>query len=310
MKVAVIGTGSWGKHHLRVFNEMGYLAAFVEKNHELRKTYENKYNVPGFPDIQSLTKKIDLDAVTVCTPTATHYEIAQNTLSHGIATLVEKPLTYSSHQGQELVDIAKDNHAILTVGFIERFNPVIMGIKDNLLNKKLGEPLLLEFQRENRWAGITKDIGVILDSSVHDIDASRWLFNDEPNVVFARTGNVITKHDDFATIILGFKNQKTAIIIANWVTPYKVRRISVTCTEGNMTGNYISQEIQIDDGKSITIPKKKHEEPLQNELTSFIESIQSKQSPLVTGIDGVRTTQIAEAALSSAKRGVPIYMEL
>ena len=121
---------------------------------------------------------------------------------------------------------------------------------------------------------------------------------------------MITKHDDFATIILGFKNQKTAIIIANWVTPYKVRRISVTCTEGNMTGNYISQEIQIDDGKSITIPKKKHEEPLQNELTSFIESIQSKQSPLVTGIDGVRTTQIAEAALSSAKRGVPIYMEL
>ena len=179
--------------------------------------------------------------------------------------------------------------------------------------------MLIEFQRENRWAGVTKDIGVILDSSVHDIDGARWLFNEEPNVVFARTGNVLnpkaqgfvgTDYEDFATIILGFKNQKTAIIIANWVTPYKVRRISVTCTGGNLSGDYMSQEIRHDDGKSVTIPTRKYEEPLMNELKSFIESVKSKKSPLITGVDGLNTIKIAEAAINSAKRGAPIYLDL
>ena len=216
-------------------------------------------------------------------------------------------------------DSAKDNNTSLTVGFVERFNPIIVNIKEQLQKQTFGDPLLIEFQRENRWAGVTKDIGVILDSSVHDIDGARWLFNEEPNVVFARTGNVLnpkaqgfvgTDYEDFATIILGFKNQKTAIIIANWVTPYKVRRISVTCTGGNLSGDYMSQEIRHDDGKSVTIPTRKYEEPLMNELKSFIESVKSKKSPLITGVDGLNTIKIAEAAINSAKRGAPIYLDL
>ena len=178
---------------------------------------------------------------------------------------------------------------------------------------------MIEFQRENRWAGVTKDIGVILDSSVHDIDGARWLFNEEPTVVFARTGNVLnpkasgfvgTDYEDFATIILGFKNGKTAIIIANWITPYKVRRISVTCTDGNLSGDYMSQEIRQDDGTSVTIPTRKYEEPLVNELTSFIHAVESNTSPVVTGLDGLNTIKIAEAAITSAKRGSPIYLDL
>ena len=233
--------------------------------------------------------------------------------------MVEKPLTYSSSQGEELVNLAHDNNAALTVGFVERFNPVIIDIKNNLQKQTYGDPLLIEFQRENRWAGVTKDIGVILDSSVHDIDGARCLFNEEPNVVFARTGNVLnpkasgfvgTDYEDFATIVLGFKNGKTAIIIANWVTPYKVRRISVTCTVGNLSGVYMSQEFRLDDGNSVTIPTRKHEEPLVNELTSFINAVKSNSSPVVTGIDGLNTIKIAEAAITSAKRGSPIYLDL
>ena len=319
MKAAVVGTGSWGKHHLRVLNDLGYLDSFVEMNDERRKLYEKKYSIKGFSNINDLIKDHNIDIVNICTPTITHFEIAKTTLSNGISTLVEKPLTYSSSQGEELVNLAHDNNAALTVGFVERFNPVIIDIKNNLQKQTYGDPLLIEFQRENRWAGITKDIGVILDSSVHDIDGARWLFNEEPNVVFARTGNVLnpkasgfvgTDYEDFATIVLGFKNGKTAIIIANWVTPYKVRRISVTCTGGNLSGDYMSQEIRLDDGNSVTIPTRKHEEPLVNELTSFINAVKSNSSPVVTGIDGLNTIKIAEAAITSAKRGSPIYLDL
>ena len=319
MKAAVVGTGSWGKHHLRVLNDLGYLDSFVEMNDERRKLYEKKYSIKGFSNIDDLVKDHHVDIVNICTPTITHFEIAKITLSNGISTLVEKPLTYSSSQGEELVNLAHDNNAALTVGFVERFNPVIIDIKNNLQKQTYGDPLLIEFQRENRWAGVTKDIGVILDSSVHDIDGARWLFNEEPNVVFARTGNVLnpkasgfvgTDYEDFATIVLGFKNGKTAIIIANWVTPYKVRRISVTCTDGNLSGDYMSQEIRLDDGNSVTIPTRKHEEPLVNELTSFINAVKSNSSPVVTGIDGLNTIKIAEAAITSAKRGSPIYLDL
>lgn len=319
MKAAVVGTGSWGKHHLRVLNDLGYLDSFVEMNDERRKLYEKKYSIKGFSNINDLIKDHHIDIVNICTPTITHFEIAKTTLSNGISTLVEKPLTYSSSQGEELVNLAHDNNAALTVGFVERFNPVIIDIKNNLQKQTYGDPLLIEFQRENRWAGVTKDIGVILDSSVHDIDGARWLFNEEPNVVFARTGNVLnpkasgfvgTDYEDFATIVLGFKNGKTAIIIANWVTPYKVRRISVTCTDGNLSGDYMSQEIRLDDGNSVTIPTRKHEEPLVNELTSFINAVKSNSSPVVTGIDGLNTIKIAEAAITSAKRGSPIYLDL
>ena len=263
MKAAVVGTGSWGKHHLRVLNDLGHLDSFVEMNDERRKFYEKKYSIKGFSNIDDLVNDHDVDIVNICTPTITHFEIAKTTLSNGISTLVEKPLTYSSSQGEELVNLARENNAALTVGFVERFNPIIIDIKKNLKKQTYGDPLLIEFQRENRWAGVTKDIGVILDSSVHDIDGARWLFNEEPNIVFARTGNVLnpkasgfvgTEYEDFATIILGFKNGKTAIIIANWVTPYKVRRISVTCTDGNLSGDYMSQEIRLDDGNSVTIP--------------------------------------------------------
>ena len=319
LKAAVIGTGSWGKHHLRVLDELNCLDSFVEKNPELRTFFEKKYSIKGFSSIDELLKDRDVDICNICTPTTTHFDLAKTTLSRGISTLVEKPLTYSSSQGEELVNLAKDNNTSLTVGFVERFNPIIVNIKEQLQKQTFGDPLLIEFQRENRWAGVTKDIGVILDSSVHDIDGARWLFNEEPDVVFARTGNVLnptaqgfvgTDYEDFATIILGFKNQKTAIIIANWVTPYKVRKISVTCTDGNLSGDYMSQEIRHDDGKSVTIPTRKYEEPLMNELKSFIESVKLKKSPLITGVDGLNTIKIAEAAINSAKRGAPIYLDL
>ena len=314
-----MGTGSWGKHHLRVLNDLGHLDSFVEMDNERRTFYEKKYSIKGFSNINDLVNDHDVDIVNICTPTITHFEIAKITLSNGISTLVEKPLTYSSSQGEELVNLARDNKAALTVGFVERFNPIIVNIKENLQKQTFGDPLLIEFQRENRWAGVTKDIGVILDSSVHDIDGARWLFNEEPNIVFARTGNVLnpkstgfvgTDYEDFATIILGFKNGKTAIIIANWITPYKVRRISVTCTDGNLSGDYMSQEIRQDDGTSVTIPTRKYEEPLVNELTSFIHAVESNTSPVVTGLDGLNTIKIAEAAITSAKRGSPIYLDL
>ena len=154
------------------------------------------------------------------------------------------------------------------------------------------------------------DVGVILDTSVHDIDTARWLFESEPKMVFARSGRVFTKYDDFATIILGFDSQRTAFLVSNWVTPRKVREIAVTCAKGSISGDYLTQEIRIDDGSTVTIPKRPWEEPLALELKSFLRSVNSGEPTVVSVKDGVNTTKIAEAAIASAQEGVPIYLQI
>lgn len=310
MRAGVVGTGGWGKNHLRVLNELGVLSCFAEIDGQKRKFYSSKYSVKGYASLDEMLKQNDLNTVSVCTPTVTHYELAEKTISAGVATLVEKPLTYSSKDGESLVQLAADKKVPLTVGFIERFNPAISELKQIIQQKVLGDPMLLEFHRENRWAGSIRDVGVVLDTSVHDIDTARWLFDSEPGIVFARTGKVVSQHEDFATIILGFDGQKTAFLVSNWVTPKRVRELVAVCTSGTLTADYITQEIRIDDSEGTQIPRRQWQEPLMIELKSFLEAVEQKKQPLVTGKDGVNTTKIAEAALSSSEKGVPIYMNL
>lgn len=308
--VAVIGTGGWGKNHVRVLSELGALAALCDIDAERAKTYGEKYHVKWYTDAEEMLRKEELDAATVCTPTFTHLEVATKTIDAGLHTLVEKPLTYASSDGQRLVEAAAAKKVILTVGYIERYNPAVTELKKTLELGKLGEPLLLEFHRENKWGGTVRDVGVITDTSVHDIDTARWIFGGEPKVVFARTGSVLSKHEDFAAIILGFDGQRTAFITSNWVTPKRVRQLVTVCTDGIITLDFVTQEIRIDDSGGTTVPRRQWQEPLMLELEGFLECIEKKKPPLVTGKDAVSTTKIAEAALISSQTGAPIYLQL
>ncbi len=310
VKIGVIGVGGWGKNHLRVLSELGCLAAFCDVNEGRVKVYEKKYGVQGYRSVDDMLQKEALDAVTICTPTITHSELAKKTLNSGLHTFVEKPLTITSKEGDELLEIAEKQGVILTSGYIERFNPAVTALKDIIVSGRVGEPLLLEFHRESKWLGNVRDVGIILDTAVHDIDTARWVFGSEPKVVFARTGQIISQNEDFATIILGFNQKKTAFIASNWVTPKKVRRLITVCTEGIVTIDFITQDLQIDDEHGTTIPRREWREPLLLELQHFVACVEGKQKPIVTAVDALNNTKIAEAALISSRHGVPIYLEL
>lgn len=309
-KVAVIGTGGWGKNHLRVFNELKSLTAFCDTNQEKIKLYEQKYGIRGYVSIEQLLTKEKIDAVTICTPTITHSQIAKKCLLSGIDVLVEKPITFTSKESEELVELAKKTECILTSGYIERFNPVVADLKNLIKSRKIGDPILLEFHRESKWMGNVNDVGIVTDTSVHDIDTARWIFDKEPQMVFARTGQILSKNEDFATIILGFDSQKTAFIASNWITPKRVRQLTTVCSDGVATINFITQEIQIDDSTGTTISKKPYKEPLKIELKHFIDCIDHNKEPLISAKDASNVTKIAEAALISSKSGAPIYMNL
>ena len=310
MKVVQIGVGGWGKNHSRVLSEFGVLSAICDTNSQCAEEFGKKYSVNFYNSFENLLEKEKFDAALVCTPTFTHSDITTRLIENKKHVFVEKPMTYLSEDGQNLIDAAKRNNVILTCGYIERFNPAVASVKDFLKSKKYGDLIRLEFYREHRMPQHIKDVGVIYDTSVHDIDTAMWLFDDTPEVVYAIAGKINHEHEDFATITLGFKDNKTATISSNWITPIRVRNFNAVCTEARIFSDFITQEIRIETDNGTENPKNEKAEPLSLEIKNFLDSIEGKNDLLVKPEQAVNVTKIAEAALLSSQKGTPIYLDL
>ena len=310
MKIVQIGTGGWGKNHSRILSEFGVLSAICDTNPKIAEEFGKKYSVNFYNSLENLLEKEKFDAALVCTPTSTHAKIAAKLIENKKHVFVEKPLTYLSEDGQKLIEIAKKNNVILTCGYIERFNPAVATVKDFLKSKKYGDLIRLEFYREHRMPQHIKDVGIIYDTSVHDIDTALWLFDEVPDFVFAIAGSINHEHEDFATIMLGFKDNKTATISSNWITPTRVRNFNAVCTDARIFSNFITQEIRIETNNGTENPKNEKTEPLSLELRNFLDAIEGKNDLMVKPIHAVNVTKIAEAALLSSQKGTPIYLDL
>jgi UDP-N-acetylglucosamine 3-dehydrogenase len=310
LKIAVIGTGGWGKNHVRVLSDLGVLCAICDSDESRILSISKKYKINSYPDLKGLfEKETELDGCVVCTPTKTHFSLALEIIKRRINVFVEKPLSFSSVECEELTKLSKQHGVILTSGYIERFNPAIQDLKKIIEENTCGELLMMEFHRENRMPLHIKDVGIIYDTSVHDIDTALFIFNSKPTVVFARSGKRFHSSEDFATIMLGFQDQKVAIIASNWITPKKVRRFSAVCSEGIITGDFITQEIKIDDETKTVIPRRQFQEPLTLELENFLQAVSGKKTKfLVSPEDATAVTKIAEAALISSNTGAPVYL--
>ena len=310
MKIIQIGTGGWGKNHCRVLSEYGVLSAICDSNIERAEEFGKKYSVNSYNSIEILMENEDFDAAFVCTPTITHTEIAKELIENKKHVFIEKPMTYLSEDGQNLIEIAKKNNVVLTCGYIERFNPAVDTVKNFLKSKKYGELIRLEFYREHRMPQHINDVGIIYDTSVHDIDTAMWLFNETPEVVFARSGKINHEHEDFATIMLGFKNNKIATISSNWITPTRVRNFNAVCTDARIFSDFITQEIRIETDKGSENYSGERKEPLSLEIKNFIDAIEGKNEIVVKPEHAVNVTKIAEASLLSSQKGIPIYLDL
>lgn len=310
MKVVQIGTGGWGKNHARILSHLGVLCAICDVDKEKSEEFGKKYSVNSYDSIDSLLNSEEFDAAFVCTPTSTHSSIASQLIQSHKHVFVEKPLTYLSEEGEDLLELANKNKIVLSCGYIERFNPAVGVVKDFVKSKKYGELVMLEFHRENRMPLHIKDVGIIYDTSVHDIDTAMWLFDETPEVIFAKAGKIKHEHEDFASIMLGFKDNKVAIISSNWITPTKVRRFDAVCTDGIISSDFLTQEIIVETKDSTEKPKHEKQEPLLLEIQNFLGAIDGKNELIVKPEHAVNVTKIAEAALLSSQKGIPIYLDL
>jgi len=310
MKIVQIGTGGWGKNHTRILSQLGVLVAVCDADSQKSKEYGEKYSVNHYESLDELLSSEEFDGAFVVTPTSTHTAIAKKLLEAKKHVFVEKPMTYQSEDGEILAKLAEKNKVILTCGYIERFNPAVDVVKQMVKNKKYGDLVMLEFHRENRMPLHIKDVGIIYDTSVHDIDTANWLFDDMPQVVFARAGKIKHEHEDFASIMLGYKNDKVAIISSNWITPKKVRKFSAVCTDAIISSDFISQEIIVEKNEESETVQNEKQEPLLLEIQSFLGAIEGKNEQVVKSQEAVNVTKIAEAALLSSQKGIPIYLDL
>jgi len=303
LRVAVIGTGFWGRNHARVYKELEEteLFAVCDVDTERAKNVAMQFGAKPYKNVGRILKLKEVEAVSICTWSTSIAKVALKALKAGKHVLVEKPMATNAKQAGKLLETAEKKEVHLTVGFLMRFIPGIQHIKNEIENKKIGNLVCATAKRVSQWPERIGDVGVVKDLAIHDIDITRYLFGEEPIAVYAKIGKMKhRKFEDYAQIMLSFKRSKNAFIESNWLTPYKTRVLVITGSEAIMKLDYITQELTKEDANETVQPRLPWREPLKLELQHFANCILEKEKPLITGIDGLKAIQIAEAALKSS----------
>ncbi len=300
IKVGVIGTGEMGQHHVRVYSEMEdvQLVGIADMNEERVKKLAKKYDATAYTDYKDLLD-LDIDAVSIVVPTKLHKEIALDAIDSGINTLIEKPIADTIESANAIMEKSKD--VKLMIGHIERFNPAIIALKENMERGVIGRAVSISATRVGPYNPRIRDVGIILDLGVHDIDVMSYLYSKKVKSVHAYAGSVIHRFEDYASILLGFGNGTAGSIETNWLTPHKIRQLTITGTHGIAYVDYIHQSLKLCNEKQIIDVPIKKKEPLKNELEHFIGCIGANKSPIVSGEDGKHALKVALAAIESYK---------
>lgn len=276
LKVAVIGTGYLGKEHARIYNELpeAKVIALCDAD-PTRKSLADAIGVPFVSRYQDLIGKVD--AVSIATPTSTHYEIAKDFLKAGIHTLIEKPICLKLEEADELIDLARKKNCALQVGHIERHNPGFKRIGEIAKNIRF-----FEIHRLGPFTGRINDCGVVLDLMIHDLDIVLGLVPSEVASFDAVGINVLTPYEDIANVRIKFKNGAVADLTASRLTFEKQRKIRIFQEDAYISLDYGAQTAKIIRKAGQEILQEEIDiqksEPLKEELKFFIHNIQTGRS--------------------------------
>jgi UDP-N-acetylglucosamine 3-dehydrogenase len=308
IRVGVIGLGSMGKNHVRVYSELPdvELIGIADLDDGIARGLAEKYHTKPFTDYKDLLKQ-DLDAVSIAVNTSSHHEVAMCAARSGMNMLVEKPIATTIQEAQEIIKAAESNKIKLMVGLVERYNPVIPIIKREIEG---AEVCLIEITRIGPFPPRVKDIGIVTDLATHDIDLLRYLTGSEVKNLHSVISKNIAHHEDTAILIFEMANGILARVTVNWLTPFKVREINVATKEKFIKASLIGGNVSVcsrfkEDESSyvvreVTVPRT---EPLKQELRAFIESVRDNVQPPVSGEDALKALEVAILCLSQ-KNGV------
>lgn len=300
VRVGIIGVGYLGTQHARILSylEEAELKGVADINFKTAMGIGNRHRVQYYENFEDMLDEID--AGIVATPTSEHFSISMRLLAEGKAVLVEKPITETVDQAEQLVKAAKKNGLILHVGHLERFNPAVEAL-ENLIS----EPKFIEVQRLGSFSARSLDIDVVLDLMIHDLDIILALIKDEVNVIKSTGIHVLSDKIDIANARLEFNSGCIATLTASRVHQGKVRKLRIFEPASYYAVDYIDQEVKVFplNGRQTDIKtlKIKKEEPLKKELQNFFKCIKDKKLRKVSGEEGLRVLKLAYSVLNEAE---------
>ncbi|MEK6935101.1 MAG: Gfo/Idh/MocA family oxidoreductase [Nanoarchaeota archaeon] len=330
MKLAIIGCGYWGRNYVRVLSELedSNLLYVCDKDESKLSEVSRIFKVRTTIDPNEIFKDNEVQAVIIATDTSTHFELAKQCLNHEKHVLVEKPLTHSLKTSEELVNLAKEKNKSLMVGHTFLYNNAIKKLKGYIDTKEVGDVLYLTARRNN-LGPIRTDVSALHDLATHDISVFLYLLNSLPKYVIANGGSFIQKEkdiEDFVNIFLEFENGVKATIEASWLSPKKVREITLVGSQKMIIFDDIAQDkitifskgaeaaktvdytgleykdysIRLMEG-DILLPNLKIPEPLKEQVLHFIKSIKNNSEPITNGQNAIDVLKVLEATQKSLK---------
>ena len=330
MKVGVVGVGHLGKEHARVYRGLDdvELVGVVDTDPKAARSVGKKLKTRWSTQLDLLLDQAD--AVSIAVPTVAHHAVAIPFLQRGISVLVEKPMTFSVDQAEDLVAVAKAGGAKLQVGHIERFNPAFQAISDRGLI-----PVFVECHRLSPFRFRSADVGVVFDLMIHDLDIVQHLFRSEIKRIDAVAVPVISAHEDIANARIVFENNCVANLTASRVSLKSLRKIrifaqdcyvSIDTQRGEAvihrkkpgfdevaaklkdasTAQVMLEMRKLVYGELVETEKLKLSptEPLHSELHSFITAVREDRVPEVPGEDGVKAVRVAAAVVADARKNL------
>ncbi len=323
LRAIVVGAGSIGANHVRIYNEMPEveLAGVVDPDPATAAQIGRVYHVPVYQTLEALLEECRPDLASVAVPATLHYAVASRLLAAKVNVLVEKPVTTTLEDGQHLIRLAVENNCLFTVGHIERFNPAIKELKRRLEAGEFGQIYMIRAERQGHFPARVQDTGVTIDLAIHDLDIINWLLREPPISIYGQTiRGIYSDHDDMVCGILHFASGTVATLNVNWVTPHKVRKLSLTSSLGMVEVNYLTQELIFyrnsrqprgtytnlnvlvgqNEGGVIHFPIN-FEEPLKAELQNVVKACLDKEPLLVQAQEGLQALYLAQLLVESGR---------
>jgi predicted dehydrogenase len=305
------------------------LVAVADTDQDSLNKLAQRHHVRTYTDYHTMIEREQLDLISVVVPTEQHFAVARETVLAGIPTLVEKPVAATVDEGAALVALSQELGVLLTVGHIERFNPAILALKGQLEQGALGKVYQIHVRRIGPFPGRIKDVGVVIDLATHDLDIMHYLSDSNVTRLHAEVGRRLhTAHEDLLSAVLRFENDVIGVLDINWLTPTKVRELSVIGERGMFVANYLTQDLVLYENDAAPQGSNWHElavmgvsegrmirfkinkkEPLREELDAFVGAVRTNGPAPVRGEDGLLALAIAQRLVESGASGEPALLD-
>src|SRR5438067_8103621 len=303
LRMGVIGVGTMGSNHARVLAGISgvQLVGVADPARAQRELVTGALGCPAVESVEALLD-LGLDAVTIAAPTHLHRDIALVCIERGIHVLVEKPIASSVEEGREIIAAARRAGVTLMAGHVERFNPAVQAIKNAIRGENI---LSIAITRVGPFPPRMSNVGVVIDLAVHDIDLIRWFTDSDIVEVQPQLSSAVAEREDIALLQFRTASGVLAHINTNWLTPFKVRNVTVATRGKYVMGDLLTRQVtecfgfKQDGSYSMRHLSVGHAEPLRAELQAFASAIRDQCQPAVTGEEGVASLEIAIRCLDS-----------